>query len=34
MQIINPIYDSAFKYLMDNNQVAKLILDLKEEDIP
>jgi hypothetical protein len=26
MQIINPIYDSAFKYLMDNNQVAKLIL--------
>lgn len=26
MQIINPIYDSAFKYLMDNNQVAKLII--------
>jgi DNA-binding NarL/FixJ family response regulator len=26
MHIINPIYDSAFKYLMDNNQVAKLII--------
>jgi predicted kinase len=26
MQIINPIYDSAFKYLMDNNQVAKLMI--------
>ena len=26
MQIINPIYDSAFKYLMDNNQVAKLVI--------
>lgn len=26
MQVINPIYDSAFKYLMDDNKVAKLLL--------
>jgi hypothetical protein len=26
IQIVNPIYDGAFKYLMDDNQIAKLIL--------
>jgi hypothetical protein len=26
MQVINPIYDSAFKYLMDDNKVAKLFI--------
>jgi hypothetical protein len=28
MRIINPLYDQAFKYLMDNNQIAKKILSL------
>ena len=28
MKIINPIYDNAFKYLMDNNEVAKIILTI------
>ena len=26
MQIANPIYDVVFKYLMDDNQIAKLML--------
>ncbi len=34
MQIANPIYDSVFKYLMDDNQLAKLILStIIDEDI-
>jgi len=28
MKIINPIYDNAFKYLMDNEQIAKIILSI------
>jgi len=26
MEIINPIYDSAFKYLINNNQIAKMLI--------
>ncbi|HLA34289.1 MAG TPA: hypothetical protein VJ001_05410, partial [Rhodocyclaceae bacterium] len=26
MQIANPIYDAVFKYLLEDNQVAKLML--------
>lgn len=28
MKIINPLYDNAFKYLMDNEQIAKLVLSI------
>jgi len=28
MKIINPLYDSAFKYLMDNEQIAKMVLSI------
>jgi len=28
MKIINPIYDQAFKYLMDNEPIAKLVLSI------
>jgi hypothetical protein len=28
MKIINPIYDNAFKYLMDNEQIAKIVLSI------
>ncbi|TVR39963.1 MAG: hypothetical protein EA394_08895 [Bacteroidia bacterium] len=28
MHIVNPIYDTAFKYLMDNNQLAKKVLSV------
>ncbi len=28
MKIVNPIYDNAFKYLMDNEQIAKLVLSI------
>ncbi|PIE86383.1 MAG: hypothetical protein CSA05_00775 [Bacteroidia bacterium] len=28
MKIINPIYDSAFKYLMENEQIAKIVLSI------
>ena len=37
MQIINPLYDKAFKYLMENNKLAKkvlsVILDVEIEDL-
>lgn len=37
MQIINPLYDKAFKYLMENNRLAKkvlsVILDVEIEDL-
>ena len=28
MKIINPLYDNAFKHLMDNEQIAKLVLSI------
>lgn len=28
MRIVNPLYDQAFKYLMDNEAIAKKILSL------
>jgi len=28
MKIINPLYDNAFKYLMDNEQIAKIVLSI------
>ena len=28
MKIINPLYDNAFKYLMDNEQIAKTVLSI------
>jgi len=28
MKIINPLYDNAFKYLMDNERIAKLVLSI------
>jgi len=28
MRIINPLYDQAFKYLMDNEQAAKMVLSV------
>ncbi len=28
MKIVNPLYDHAFKYLMDNEQIAKLVLSI------
>jgi len=28
MKIINPIYDNSFKYLMDNEQIAKIVLSI------
>ncbi len=28
MQILNPLYDSAFKYLMEDNNIAKIILSI------
>ena len=28
MKIINPLYDNAFKYLMDNEQIAKMVLSV------
>jgi len=28
MRIINPLYDNAFKYLMDNEEVAKIVLSI------
>ncbi len=28
MKIVNPIYDNAFKYLMDNEQIAKIVLSI------
>jgi len=28
MLIINPLYDNAFKYLMDNQQIAKIVLSI------
>ncbi len=28
MKIINPIYDNAFKYLMDNEEIAKIVLSI------
>ncbi|MBK8809101.1 MAG: hypothetical protein IPO21_21740 [Bacteroidales bacterium] len=28
MKIINPLYDNAFKYLMDNEQIAKMVLSI------
>ncbi len=28
MRILNPLYDWAFKYLMDNNEIAKKFLSI------
>jgi len=28
MKILNPIYDNAFKYLMDNEEIAKMVLSI------
>lgn len=28
MKIVNPIYDNAFKYLMDNQAIAKIVLSI------
>jgi hypothetical protein len=28
MKIVNPLYDLAFKYLMENNKLAKMIVGL------
>ena len=28
MKIVNPIYDNTFKYLMDNEQIAKIVLSI------
>jgi len=28
MKIVNPLYDYAFKYLMDNEQIAKKVLSI------
>ena len=37
MKIINPLYDKAFKYLMENNKFAKkvlsVILDVEVEEV-
>ena len=34
MEIANPIYDSVFKYLMEDNEIAKLIISkIIQEDI-
>lgn len=34
MQIANPIYDSVFKYLMEDNRIAKLYISkIIEEEI-
>lgn len=34
MRIANPLYDTAFKYLMENNKLAKKIVSLIiEEDV-